>query len=380
LIGARVIDIVNKSFEYISPDLDFEAVYEVEQVTLTTEQNNDAVEKLRVSSIGDLVIEQKGDLLYSSLHGTGEYYIFEESDQGESETTIQCTDLWINTTISGSKVITETISILGKGTMTADYLESLTMDIDIKKMELITENRVELKNYIYGEGTFSGSVTDPSSDLVVSLDGDVYMLTRLLGHGVKKNYLGNEYTCSIQFTNITLDGQTGSEGGMVSTPFYSVVENTTWNADYEKYSNNTIYYEYYSYAKIANIEESDSGTGTPDNSPIKKHKITHITDVLVFETARPKVLLGQDRITLKSDYGVELELEPSAELSSYVGGKKFECVDIKGEVVKGGKGSVNLRLIRSGTFAGLTVQTVQEFYWKDEELTIDQTLKSIKAT
>jgi PKD repeat protein len=62
LIGARVIDVVNQSYELIGPNVDFSAVFDFEQEL--TENDRGETEIIRVTSIGELELEQNGDLVY----------------------------------------------------------------------------------------------------------------------------------------------------------------------------------------------------------------------------------------------------------------------------------------------------------------------------
>ena len=378
LIGVRVLNIVNQSQELLTPDVDFSAVYTYNQQL--TELNRGEAEKIVVTSIGDLTIQQQGGLIYTSMHGTGEYYVLEESESGQSEVNVHSSDLWINTTYSDGKIITQSLSFIGTGTMEADYDDDLQVDIDIKTMRLVRENNIELVNYMYGEGTFSGSGTDPTTGLEGSIAGDVYITNELLGHGTKKNYMGTEYECSIYYTNLTLDGVTGSGmGGIGSVRVRSTIINTTWSVDFEKYDNNTIYYEYEAITKIANIDYDDSGSGYPENHPTLREQVVHISDALSFETPRPRVLIGMDELVLDSKHDVKLKLWVLGEFQIKLGSRNNECVDLKGQIIAGGTGSVLLRLIKSGTFNGVTVETDQDFNWNNEQLKLKQIMKELNA-
>jgi PKD repeat protein len=378
LIGARVIDIVNQSYELIGPNVDFSAVFDFEQEI--TENDRGETEIIRITSIGELEIEQNGDLLHSTLHGTGEYYVYDESEEGDAEIIVESTDLWLNVTYSQGKIITQSISFIGHGTMDADYGDMGNMEIDIKRMKLVVENNVELVNYMYGEGTFFGSATDPSSGLEGSISGDVFITSELLGHDRIANYTGTEFDCSIYRTNLTMDGVTGPAVGGVGVKVKTIFINTTWNVDFEKYSNNTIYYEYTSFSQVANLDYYDSGDGYPVNSPTIREKVIHIGDALTFDDPRPKIMIGKDSVVLRSEHDVVLKLTVIEEVSAVIDSKPYDCVDLRGVIISGGSGSVSLRMIRLGPFAGVTVRTKQVFNWNNERLRSEQTLKMINTT
>ncbi len=376
LIGARVLEIVNQSQELLNPDIDFSAVYDYDQIQ--TEVDRGEVDLIRVTSIGELVYEQKGDLIYSSIHGTGEYYVLEESDDGQTEITVECDDLWINNTYSKGRLVTRTLSLTGQGTMVANYEDNMDLNIDIKVMRLVMENGVDLVNYVYGDGTFSGSGTDPSSGTEISASGNVYITNELIGRGKQINYLGTEFDCSIYYSNLTLDGTTGPVIGGLGVRFKSTIINTTWNVNFEKYSNNTVYYEYESYSKIANLEYDSSGSGHPLNSPLVREYVVHITEAMSFETPRPKILVGQDSVVLSSKHDVKLKLTAVSAVQVKIGKERFDCVDVDGLIINGGSGSITLRLIATGTFTGVSVSIDQDVVWKNESLKLKQSLKQIK--
>jgi PKD repeat protein len=376
LIGARSLNIVNETIEYMGPDLDFQAIYDVEQEV--EEHDVSGVDIVRITSLGEVKFVHSGSLYHTSMHGTGLYYMYEEFDGGESESEIEATDLWVNITVSGSEIISNSISLKGHGTMTATYEESMVLDMVIKEVRMIHENGEEIENYLYAEGTFSGSMDDPSSGLSVDAEGDVYLTSELLGNGYKKNAIGEEYLCSIQKTNITLNGDTIVGGGLVKTPFSSTMINTTWNTNFEKYENNTIYYEYTSISTVANLDFKDSGSGYPENSPTPRIAEDHIQDALIFETPRPRVLYGEDSIVLESTHGVKLQLQVTGETEKTISGKHFVCSEIEGKFLSGADGFIETCTIRSGSFAGLAVEEAQEIYWKDEWVTGEMSLKSVK--
>ncbi|MCK5561943.1 MAG: hypothetical protein KAJ51_15195, partial [Thermoplasmata archaeon] len=190
LVGARALDIVNQSYEYIGPELDFSAVYDVEQIV--EERDVFEAEILRITSIGELEFESKGNLYYTSLHGTGIYYVFDSFDGGTSETEINSTDLWANVTLQGTEIISESISITGYGDMTINYEEEFTLDMDIKEFRMIRENDVDIENYIYAEGTFSSTTIDPFTNMEIITTGEVYFTSDLLGTSYKENWAGDE--------------------------------------------------------------------------------------------------------------------------------------------------------------------------------------------
>jgi len=375
LIGARSLDIINESYEYLAPELDFMAIYDLDQTI--EEHDTSEAEILRVTSIGEFELEHRGDLYYTTLHGTGEYYIFETFEGGESETRLNATDLWINITMEGSEIVSKSISLTGYGTMNAVYYDGLDMNLDILEVRLVNENGNIIENYMYGEGTFSSSVEDPNTGVAIEMSGDVYFTSELLGSGIHKNWAGDEYPCSIQRINITLDGQTGTVGSFIKTPFTSTTINTTWDVDYEKYSNNTIYYEYTSNTTVANLEYYDEGSDYPVNSPAPRKPEVHIEDALSFETPRPRLLLGRDSITLESKHGVKLRLHVTGELKATISGKKYDCVAIRGDIIEGGEGFINAQVISTGIFAGVTVYEVEELYWKGEWVKGETSLKYI---
>jgi PKD repeat protein len=374
LIGARTLDIVNQSNAVISQDIDFLALYDFEQVL--TETDRGETEKIKVTSVGELELEQYGDLIYSTLHGTGEYYVYDEYDGGESEITVESEDLWINMTYSKGRIIKETLSFVGQGEMTGDY-EGLDLFVDIKVMHLALENRIELENYLYGEGEFSGTTTDPSSGLEVELSGVVYITNDLLGRGKQKNYLGDEFDCSIYYSNLTLEGATGPAVGGLQSKIEMVFLNTSWMVDFEKYSNNTIYYEYWLYTSVANLEFTDSGTGYPQNSPSLRDKAIHITDAMYFSTPRPRVMTGYDLAVLSSEHDVKIKLSVDSDFETKIYGKYYQCVQLDGVIISGGSGRISLRLISEGTFAGVTVRTNQDVTWKNESLYLNQVMKKL---
>jgi PKD repeat protein len=375
LISARVIDVVNQSYEFISPDLDFKAFYDIDE--LLEEHDRSEIETLRITSIGELEIEKIGELYHTSLHGEGVYYTYDETEDTQTEITVNCTDLWLNLTLQGSEIISRSISLLGYGTMIADYGEELSMDLDITKMKVVTENNVDIENYVIGDGTFTGTTTEPSTGLDLELSGDVYFLTELIGHGTQKNYENEEYSCSIMYSLVILDGIGKLQGTGPAITIQSIVENTTWNADYEKYTNNTIYYEYNLTSIVSNIEYTDQGYGYPENSPELKKPETHIIDALTFDSPRARVLIGEDLIVLESKHGVKLKLTVLGELDHVVNNKKYECVDVKGSFIAGATGFVKIRMIRSGTFAGMAVNNEQDIRWKGEIVTSTVNLKYI---
>ena len=374
LIGARVLDIVNQSYEFINPELDFKALFDIDQEV--EEHNQGDIETLKISSIGELEIEKKGDLFYTSLHGTGEYYAYDTTEDSESEMWLDCTDLWLNVTLSGSTIVSNSISILGHGTMVSSYEDNLIMDLDIRKMRLSSENNVDIENYMYGDGTFSGTTNDPELGITIEMSGDVIFISELIGRGEHKNWAGDEYTCSILRTNVTIDG-TGVATGGYSIPMESVVVNTTWNTDFEEYSNNTIYYEYTAITTVANIDSYDSGSGYPKNNPSPREDQVHITDALSFDEPRPRVFQGMDSMILESNHGVKLKLIVLGEVEAVIVNKKYQCVDVRGDIIEGATGHVKLRMIRSGDFAGLTVDSVEEFNWKGEHAKGTAVLKFI---
>lgn len=375
LIGARSLDIINESYEYLAPELDFIAIYDLDQ-TIEEHDVNEA-DILRVTSIGEFELEHRGDLYYTTLHGTGEYYIFETFEDGESETRINATDLWLNVTMEGSEIVSKSISLTGHGTMNAVYYDGLNMDLDILEVRLVNENSNIIENYMYGEGTFSSSIEDPNTSVTIEMSGDVYFTSELLGSGYHKNWVGEEYQCSIQRVNVTLDGQSGTVGSFIKTPFTSTTINTTWSVDYEKYTNNTIYYEYTYNTTVANLDYYDEGSGYPENSPAPSKPEVHIEDALSFETPRPNLLLGQDSIILESKHGIKLRLHVTGELKATISGKKYECVTIRGDIIEGGEGHLNAQVISAGTFAGVTVYEVEELYWKGEWVKGETSLKYI---
>jgi hypothetical protein len=377
LIGARNLDVVNISMEFSGPDLDFLAVYDFEYDL--TENDDNEIEIMRINTIGEYEIEQKGGLIYSSLHGSGVYYIYDEFEDGEMEITLNATDMWINVTNSGATVISQSTSVLGYGKMVANYDNEITMDVDIKKMKLVTENDIELESYMYGEGTFSGSSLDQDSGLEIGIFGNVYVLSVLLGHGKQINYLGDEYDCSIMYTNTTMIGEAGPKDSMITTTIVGVIDNTTWDVDFQKYTNNTIYYEYSSYSAFANLEEYDSGSGFPENSPTRKKKTIHIGDVMTFDTARPQVMYGMDSIVLESEYGVKLYLYVTGDSVYTIDGNEFDCSHLEGHIFDGGRGDVSLKIIRAGTFSGLSVSVVKNLYWKEEEYITRETIKNLQT-
>ncbi len=375
LIGARALDIVNESYKYISPELDFKAVYDLKESFEV--HNSSSAEILRVTSIGEYALENKGDLYYTSLHGTGVYYIKETVDGGESETVINCTDLWVNVTISNSKIISNSISLTGFGTLVAIYEEFFHLDIELIKVRLVRENEVYLENYIYGEGTFSGSITDPESGGTTSMSGDVRLTSELLGTGKHKNWEKTEYPCMIQRVNVTMEGESDQGGSIVKIPFTTTVINTTWNVDFEKYSNNTIYYEYTAISKVANLDEYSEGSGYPENSPSVKAPELHIQDAIAFETPRPSVLFSEDSVILQSKHGVKLHLEATGESESTINYQKYDCVEFRGEFIEGATGYIKGRLISTGSFEGMAVSEEQDIYWRDEWLKEEMLLKKI---
>jgi hypothetical protein len=261
--------------------------------------------------------------------------------------------------------------------METTYEDGLAMYLDIKKMRLVTENNVQIENYLYGEGTFSGIVTDPGSGLDIESDGDVILTSQMIGHGRHENWAAEDYACTIMFTNVTLDGTMGLAGGVSKTRFQSTVLNTTWDADYEKYSNNTIYYEYTLISTVANLDGYDSGSGYPENYPTIKQQGLHIEDALFFDTPRPRMYMGEDSIVLKSKHGVFLRITVVGEESSIISGKKYDCVDLRGDIIQGGEGEVEIRIIRAGDFTGITVYSNQDFHWHDEQIISEQVLKYI---
>ncbi len=375
LIGARNLDIINESTQIISPDIDFSALYDFNYDQ--TETNVGEVEEMRVTSIGSLEIEQQENLLYSSLKGSGIYYVYDEFEGGESELTLNATELWINTTQSGSNIISQAFSIRGFGKMTTNYDNNLFLEIDILEMKLVTENDVELEEYMYGEGTFYGSMRDPESGFEIQMAGEVSIFSILLGHGKHENYAGEIYECSIYYNNMTMVGLAGATSSTVGIEIDMIMENTTWNADHEKFDNNTIYYEYYSVSTIANQKMYDSGSGYPQGNPTKKPQSLHIEDVMKFETPHPRIFIGFDTMVLESNYGVKLELWVEDESEIIIDGNKYNCVNIKGRIIQGGSGNVFIRLIKDGTFAGLTAKTNQNLFWKRESMKIEETLKHI---
>ena len=263
--------------------------------------------------------------------------------------------------------------------MTSTYEDSMTLDMDILELRLARENNVEIENYMYGEGTFSGSAEDPSTGTPVTTAGDVYFTSELLGNDNKKNWAAEEFSCSIQRTNITLDGDIWLIGSGLKTPIKSTVVNTTWNVNYEKYTNVTIYYEYtYNYS-VANLEFYDEGSGYPEGHPTHAESEIHIEQALTFNTGRPRVLTKSDVVLLESEHGVKLTLTATTEVVATVNGKKYDCLDIKGEFVEGATGSMNIRIIRSGTYAGLSVNAVEEIYWGEEWVKGNVKLKRIKG-
>jgi PKD repeat protein len=378
LIGARVIEVVNQSYELVGPKVDFSAVFDFEQEL--TENDRGETEIIRITSIGELELEHNDDLVHSTLHGTGEYYVYDESEEGDTEIIVESTDLWLNVTYSKGKIITQSISFIGHGTMDADYGDIGNMEIDIKKMVLVVENNVELVNYMYGEGTFSGSATDPTTGIEGSISGEVFITSELLGHDRKANSTGIEFDCSIYRTNLTMDGVTGPTVGGVGVKVKTIFINTTWNVDFEKYSNNTIYYEYTSFSQVANLDYFDSGSGYPGNHPTIREHVTHISDALTFNDPRPKIMMGKDTVVLRSEHDVILKLTVTGEINAIIDSKSYNCVDMIGVIISGGSGSASIRMIRLGPFAGVTVRTKQEFNWKAESLISEQNLKTINSS
>lgn len=377
LIGARVIDIVNQSYEFISPELDFEAAFDLDQEI--EEHDRGETEIIRIGSIGELKIEHREDLYYTSLHGTGEYYAKDITDEGEAKTTLICTDLWINNTLSGSEIVSESFSILGYGSMVMEYDNGMTMDLDIKKMVVITENDVDIVNYLYAEGTFSGTMDDPSSGITLEFSGDVYLLSELIGHGYHDNWAGDEYPCNIFHNNVTFDGSTGLPGGGPSTSLVITTDNITWNTNYEKYNNNTIYYEYTMTNTVANVEYYDSGSGYPENSPTTREPQVHISDVLVFDTPRPRILQGDDLLVIESKHGVELQLSVIGDADTKIENVNYDCVDLRGTFITGAEGSIKIRMIKTGDFTGMTVSNVEDIQWNDEWYKSEVRLKYIRT-
>ncbi len=375
LIGARVLDIINESFEYMGQDMDFTAIYDFnEQIE---EHNVSETDVLRVTSIGEYVLEHKGDLYYTSLHGTGLYYTSDTYEGSESEAEINASDLWLNTTIQGSEIISKSMSLTGTGTMNSVYEDIYYLDLELKEVRLVRENNVDIENYMYGEGTFSGSITDPESSIAITMSGDVYFTGELLGTDYHKNWVGEEYFCSIERANVTLIGESGETGSIIKTPYRTVVVNTTWNADFEKYTNNSIYYEYSIWTKVANIEDYDEGSGYPENSPApKKHEI-HIEEAITFETPRPRILMGDDNIILESEQSVRLRLMVTGECTSKIGKTNYACVDIQGIIIKGANGEITSRVISSGNFAGVIISEEVDIRWKEEWIKSGIKLKNL---
>ncbi len=383
LIGARVLDIVNQSHEFIGPDMDFMAGFDLDR--FLEERNRADIEKISVRSIGDLKIEQKGDLFHTSLRGIGEYYYLDRFEGAETEVTINCTELWINITMSKGKLVSESISMLGHGTMVSTIgNDDLVMDINIEEMILVRENDRDMENFMYGEGTFYGSIEDPETGMDVEMEGDVYVTSELIGNDHHENRAGEEYPCSIFYNNVTMDGETGLSGSPMKTKFESTVINTTWNTDLEKFSNNTIYYEYTMITQVANQDIFDSGSGYPKYNPTRRKPELHISDIMQFDTPRPRVLLGDDSMMLESPYGVRLRLMVTSDLEIKIGNEVYPCVNIRGEIIDGGnsdgksEGYVILQLISSGDFAGLPVSTFQDLHWRDEHLKSEEELKYIQ--
>lgn len=376
LVGARALDIVNQSYEFLGPELDFSAIYDVEQFV----EERDVVEAeiLRITSIGDLEFRSKGNLYYTSLHGTGTYYVYDSFDGGTSETKINSTDLWANVTLQGSEIISESISLNGYGDMTINYEDDFILDMYIEEFRMKRENDVDIENFIYAEGTFSSTTIDPFTNMEIITAGEVYFTSELLGTSYIENWEGEEYFCSIQRVNVTLEGESGSPGSFIKTQFTSTVVNTTWNVDYLKYSNNTIYYEYTSVMTVANLEEYDAGSDYPVNHPTVSKPSKHINDMLIFDTPRPRILTGEDFIVLESTEGVKLQLTVTGELEATINNKKYDCVDLRGDCIEGATGYIETRIIRSGPFIGLMVFEKEDFRWNNEWLKGEMQLKSIK--
>ena len=99
---------------------------------------------------------------------------------------------------------------------------------------------------------------------------------------------------------------------------------------------------------------------------------------MIFETPRPRVLYGSDSIVLESTHDVKLQLKVTGETKKTISGKNFECSEIEGEFLSGAEGFIEMCTIRSGSFAGLTVEEAQEIYWQDEWVTGEMSLKSVK--
>jgi hypothetical protein len=369
------MDIVNQSYEYVGPDFDFVALYDTENII--EERNNNEIEILRVTSIGELEFKHRGDLYYTSLHGTGIYYMLDTFDGGQTESEIICTDLWVNITVEESKIISESISITGYGTINTDYEGTLTLDMDIKSVRLIRENNIEIENYMYAEGTFSGSAEDPTTSTTVNMAGDVYFTSELLGSEYKQNWADDEFFCAILRVNITMDGESWIHGSFLKTPVDTTMINTTWNTNFEKYTNNTIYYEYTTLTTVANIDYYDEGTGYPESHPTLREAKLHIDTALNFDTPRPRVLSGSDELVLESKHGVKLRLTVSGESEVTINNKKYHCVDVSGDFIDGASGYLDLRMIRTGTYTGLPAYDKMDVTWRNEWAKRESTLKSI---
>jgi PKD repeat protein len=366
LVGARAFDIVSEDFDYMGPDLDFTTVYDLSQTL--EERDTPEAELLRMTSIGELTLEHSGELYYTSLRGTGIYYVLDEFDGGKSEMTIYSDNLWLNVTLQGSEIISSSISLYGNGTMNMVYEDVMELDMEILTVRMIKQNERIIDNYIYAEGTFTGSSDDPNSNSEIVLYGDVTFEQVLLGRGYHENWEGEVFDCIIQQVDMYMEGETGIANNPLKAPFKTRMINTTWSVDFEKYQNNTIYYEYISNSTVANVDLNDEGSDYPINSPQDKEPTTHITDALSFPTPRPRVLQGNDSIVLESEEGVRLRLKPVSQFRKTISGHEYDVAKINGEFLAGASGELEVQMIVTGKYSGLTVYEIENISWENESV------------
>ncbi len=377
LIGARILEIINENHEFIGPGFDYEALYDWDH--LMEERERNGVEILKLKSIGDIEVIHKSGLYYYSLHGTGEYYIQDLSEAGACEATINCTSLWINVTIIDTTIISKSVSILGHGTMTIVRSDNMNINLSIEQVRMVIENDIVIENYMFGKGTFSGSTIDPNTGSIIPMEGNATYTTELLGFGFHENRAGDPYPCGIERNDLTLTGNSAipDSGAESNFPIEMTIVNTTWNVDPDRFSNNTIYYEYTSISNMADMEFHDSGSGYPEDSPEPKDTIVHISEALSLNLPRPRVFLAGDSMMFMSESGVILQLIIEQGDETTIDGENYETIVLNGTIGGSGGGYFKIRMVSSGKFTGLAVHTAEDYEWNSERLTAEVTLKEI---
>jgi hypothetical protein len=354
LVGARVIEVINGSMEEPIPLEEYNAVYEI-QYELHEETDNE-INELNITGIAN--ITRKYELCHMEFQATGMFFM--ESYEDDTTMIIDCiiTNFQGNTTKREGAVVHEGMKMVGYGKLEVTE-EDVRIDADIIEFRTAEENGNTTEEYVYCEGIMIYEGTP------IDMRGEITIERELIGRGVHDNYAGISYDCLIIKTEMTMRSKTPPAAG--SQPFYMYNRTITWEVIGDMYENRTIYYEYYELRMIGYDEtETNGSVYVAGNPTIEAEEELHITTVTDLEGVAPLIMVGEDKLILRSPYDFTVEYTVVGMENIYIEEQEFTCVHIYGSVIHNGSGETHAWIVCTDAFKGTPVKLTINYKWRNE--------------